>query len=728
MIAKRLLGIQKAISPPAPAATDVYYDYRSLILNMQGSAGSTTFTDSSPNNLAITAYGNAQLASDATFGTVGTFDGSGDYLSIPSNAAFNFGTGDFTVEFWFYNSNPATQNNCLISLNDNNNFYAGLRVYYNSTNTLDTLVSTTGSSWSVIANNAASNSVTKNTWNHYAIVRSGSLLKTFLNGVQYMADRSITGSVFASSDHLIATVRSGSPTDYFNGLIGPLRISPWAVYKSNFTPSQDLFPAAQDSTYANPYYDKVALQLKFDGTNGSTSFVDSGPNALAVTAVGNAQVSTTQAKYGGASAYFDGAGDAVQIPFNAALDLTSGDFTIEGWVYFNAVSGTPTIITPFGTGTTFGGWVIALDSSSRLTFYLSTAANTWNLATNVLFSATAVVTGTWYHFALVRNGSAFKPYLNGIAGTTFTSSSTLYNNSRPLKIGAEKDSNVLPLNGYIDDLRITKYARYQSSFTPPTQAHPNIYNPYTTLPVSGAALWLDGADSSTLFTDAGVTPVNKSGDLVYQWSDKSGNNRHATQATSGNRPTWTPPASGQNGLGVITFDGSVNYMESTAIKPANNLTIEALFYPSSVSGQWRKVLVLPHSSTSWSAPYYAYQLGLNSGYFHVGFSVSSDYTIGGLNSTSSASANTWYHVIGTFENGVIKLYLNGSLNATLDRSGYSTSILYGTGSKVTFGLDASYFQSEQLQGKLAHAAIYGKTLSSTEVTAAYNFVKSKWGI
>ena len=724
MIAKRLLGIQKAISPPAPASTDVYYDFRSLILNMQGSAGSTTFTDSSPNNLAITAYGNAQLASDATFGTVASFDGSGDRLNLASNSAFGFGTGDFTVETWIYLNSI---NNNYTQVLPNVPVSGGFSVYYTGPGNYFNVGAN-----SIIISNRISNygaipfTWNTNTWYHMAVSRSNGSLRVFMNGTQ------VGSTITNTPNYATGGMNIGGNTDNaahtVNGLIGPLRVSPWAVYKSNFTPSQDLFPAVQDSTYADPYYDKVALQLKFDGTNGSTSFVDSGPNALAVTAVGNAQVSTTQAKYGGASAYFDGAGDAVQIPFNAALDLTSGDFTIEGWVYFNAVSGTPTIITPFGTGTTFGGWVIALNSSSRLTFYLSTAANTWNLATNVLFSATAVVTGTWYHFALVRNGSAFKPYLNGIAGTTFTSSSTLYNNSRPLKIGAEKDSNVLPLNGYIDDLRITKYARYQSSFTPPTQAHPNIYNPYTTLPVSGAALWLDGADSSTLFTDAGVTPVNKSGDLVYQWSDKSGNNRHATQATSGNRPTWTPPASGQNGLGVITFDGSVNYMESTAIKPANNLTIEALFYPSSVSGQWRKVLALPHSSTSWSAPYYAYQLGLNSGYFHVGFSVSPNYTIGGLNSTSSASANTWYHVIGTFENGVIKLYLNGSLNATLDRSGYSTSILYGTGSKVTFGLDASYFQSEQLQGKLAHAAIYGKTLSSTEVTAAYNFVKSKWGI
>ena len=259
-------------------------------------------------------------------------------------------------------------------------------------------------------------------------------------------------------------------------------------------------------TGGDPHYSAVSLLLPMDGTNGSTTFTDSGPNALAVTAVGNAQISTTQSKYGGASAYFDGAGDAVQIPFNAALDLTSGDFTIEGWVYFNAVSGTPTIITPFGTGTAFGGWVIVLDSSSRLTFYLSTAANTWNLATNVLFSATAVVTGTWYHFALVRNGSAFTPYLNGIAGTTFTSSSTLYNNSRPLKIGAEKDSNVFPLNGYIDDFRISRFARYTSTFTPPTAALPTTASSTPADPYYGYTsllLHMDGSSGSTNFVDSG---------------------------------------------------------------------------------------------------------------------------------------------------------------------------------------------------------------------------------
>ena len=52
--------------------------------------------------------------------------------------------------------------------------------------------------------------------------------------------------------------------------------------------------AKKTVTGGDPYYSAVSLLLPMDGTNGSTTFTDSGPNAIAVTAVGNAQVSTTQ--------------------------------------------------------------------------------------------------------------------------------------------------------------------------------------------------------------------------------------------------------------------------------------------------------------------------------------------------------------------------------------------------------------------------------------------------
>jgi hypothetical protein len=445
---------------------DPYYSAVSLMLSMDGTNGSTTFTDSSLNALTVTPVGNAQISTTQSKygGASAYFDGTGDYLQISNNTVFDL-PGDFTVEAWFYASNLASSP-CIAGKWVANNVSWALIVGTASA------TFAVGNNGSYVASLSFSTTLTNNTWYHIAATRSGSSIKCFINGSQIGSTQTNSSNCSSTSIFAVGFLNSSAPA-YFQGYIDDLRISRFARYVSNFTPPTAALPTTASSTVADPYYNYTSLLLHMDGTNTSTNFVDSGPNALAVTAVGNAQVSTTQSKYGGASAYFDGSGDAVQIPYSAALDLTSGDFTIEGWVYFNSVSGTPTIITPFGTGNTFGGWVIVLNSSSQFAFYLSTAANTWNGPSNVLFSATAATTGTWYHFALVRNGSTFKPYLNGIAGTTATFSSTLYNNSKPLKIGAEKDSNVFPLNGYIDDLRITKYARYTSAFTPPTTAFPN---------------------------------------------------------------------------------------------------------------------------------------------------------------------------------------------------------------------------------------------------------------
>lgn len=76
---------------------------------------------------------------------------------------------------------------------------------------------------------------------------------------------------------------------------------------------------------------------------------------------------------------------------------------------------------------------------------------------------------------------------------------------------------------------------------------------------SNNALWLK-ADSGT-YTDAGITPATN-GELIRQWNDASGNNRHAIQTTSGNKPLFETSA--DNGMPAIKFTGNT-YIDGPAL-------------------------------------------------------------------------------------------------------------------------------------------------------------------
>lgn len=61
---------------------------------------------------------------------------------------------------------------------------------------------------------------------------------------------------------------------------------------------------------------------------------------------------------------------------------------------------------------------------------------------------------------------------------------------------------------------------------------------FSPLDIAGLQLWLDFADASTLFTDAGITPVSADGDAIYQANDKSGNGNHTRQTLESNQPKY----------------------------------------------------------------------------------------------------------------------------------------------------------------------------------------------
>jgi hypothetical protein len=223
--------ITLALAPgAATGSNDSDFSSVSLLLHMDGSNGSTTFTDSSSNGFTVTAYGGAQLTtSDKKYGTAaGSFDGAnGTYVQTPADSAFAFGTGDFTIEMWL---KPAT-------IGDNDGVFT---------------FGTTGPSLSLFGNNwwlsdadfggSSMGAASAGSWQHIAITRSGTSARLFSDGT-------LRGTLTWSKDFTHNQIDIGRyalsfGTIYvYDGLIDDLRITKGvARYTANFTPPAQAFP------------------------------------------------------------------------------------------------------------------------------------------------------------------------------------------------------------------------------------------------------------------------------------------------------------------------------------------------------------------------------------------------------------------------------------------------------------------------------------------------------
>lgn len=220
---------------------------------------------------------------------------------------------------------------------------------------------------------------------------------------------------------------------------------------------------------ADPYFSSVSLLLHMDGANGSTTFTDSGPSPKTVTANGNAQISTAQSKFGGASGLFDGTSDWLSIANNSAFGFGTGDFTIEAHIYISGGQGTDRGITDFraSIGSDVGTFFVDGPAGNKLAFWYGTKLGG---------SGASLSTSTWYHAALCRASGTIRCFLSGVVDWSSTASVD-FGSSRPLGVGGAvytASPGSSSFNGYIDNVRITKgVARYTANFTPPSAPFPN---------------------------------------------------------------------------------------------------------------------------------------------------------------------------------------------------------------------------------------------------------------
>lgn len=378
-----------------------------LMLHCDGVDTSTTFTDSSTSAKTVTANGAAQLSTGTKkFGTAsGSFNGTNSYLTIPDSADWVFGTGDFTIDCWLNPTALDSGTNHLAMLFyqavDGSNFIR----WFLSNGGMTLQIQTAGVNVGLYS---ATCTVSLSTWTHLALVRSGSSIIFFINGV---AQSTIVTTTLSSFPDLAAEVTIGKEafgTNFLSGFLDEYRVTKGtARWTTGFTVPQAPYSAGAYLTAAD-------------------------------------------------------AGD---------WGFSTGDFTIDFWVNFSTVAGTQIIVAQYG-GSLNNFWQVELVGGKlQMVFvvggvtkgsYIMTSSagfstETWYHLAFVRDSTTGLIFIDGVSQTLTENTAFSTNDVGDIA-------SSLY-------IGQQGSSSGY-FDGYIDELRISKgVARWTIGFTPPAAAY-----------------------------------------------------------------------------------------------------------------------------------------------------------------------------------------------------------------------------------------------------------------
>jgi len=260
------------------------------------------------------------------------------------------------------------------------------------------------------------------------------------------------------------------------------------------------------------------------------------------------------------AASFNGSSQRLLTSTSASLALGTNDFTVEYWVYFNANTVGQIPVTAGDGATSFDPLFGYYDTGDILVLYISSNGTTWGISLTQTIGA--VTTGKWYHVAITRSGSTFYTFLNGVQGSTFTSSASIYQSANSFGIGKAQTSNYT--NGYISNVRvIIGTCLYTTNFVPSTTPLTAVTN--TKLLTLQNATIVDNSTNALTFTNTGSVTTTQtypftmlagqSKDYSPQGNNWTNNNISVlsgstldvmtdvptlTSATASNFATWSP--------------------------------------------------------------------------------------------------------------------------------------------------------------------------------------------
>ena len=581
----------------------------SVALIKADSAQSDAQTDTTSNH-TITEVGDVQSTAFTPYhpGGYSVYFGGDDWLSGADSVELS--NDDFTAEIWLYKTATGIAN--ILSKRGNTWASGDWSIFVELNATKIEFWNYDFSSSTYLLQGGA---VSLNTWTHIAVTRSGDTWTLWQDGSSV---HSVTSSHTVGNHSNPVVLGRDEYTGgryYLTGYLRDARIIVGtALYTSTFTvPTQPL---------------TAVTNTKFLSCN-KPYIVDDSINDSAITnngAVNERFGPYEYLGYGrsnhGGSVNFDGTGDYVTFPTSTNLNLGSGDFTIELWVYMTAYESTGfnTFIMPSASASP--DWQLDYKHSTTQLRWLPYHSGTPD--TSTLNVTQTLYTNQWYHIAVIRSGNFLSMYLNGRHLKTAPYNNTVdHDTSTTFYVGAREQGSTFDrrFTGYMSDLRIVKgTAIYDSDITVPTSPLTN---------VSGTGV-LTFNNKNSIWDAARGRVLPKAGNTTA-----SNTQRKFTSSSS------------------VYFDGNG---DSLSVPDADLLdfgtgdwTVEHWLYKSGSFKNYDSV---------WSK--YVNPGGY---WFHINNAGALMFGLGNITyatSTQQISLNTWHHIATVKNSNTIKVYIDGT--------------------------------------------------------------------
>lgn len=573
----------------------------------------TGVTSAQINNASLTGNIVNYLSPSANYSVF--FDGTGDYLTIPDQVDFEMVT-DFTVEAYFMlTATPGSFGNIVSK--GAAGIFQPYYIYVNSSLSLLFNSSSTGSSWD-IASSVSLGTVVLNRWYHVAVSRQGSSIRLFLNGSLITT---ITNSnPLFDNDRAVAIGARSDGTETITGYISNVRITKsLAVYIGAFTvPTAPLQRTQLAGTNISAITGTEVKLL----TCRSATVKDLSSSVKTITTLGNSVVRAYNPTPTAFSYFYDGSADFITVTGSSNFDFSSGNFTLECWIYPTTLSGTKGILDAWNNAPT--RFLLRIVNNS-LQFYTSYGGP-------IQFDLSTIgALNTWIHVAAVRNGSTTSLYVNGVSRGTPISSSTAITASTAL--WTISGTGTESFQGYISNVRVAKgLAIYTGNFTPPASPLMSTQSSGTNISaITGTSVTLltcksgsiiDESSSASVLTVSGATRVDSLNPFQFTYSNY--------------------------------FDGTGDFLtlsDNAALNPGtSDFVMEAWVYITGTTGNNQGLNGKGTAGTD------GYSFFITNG---LVLSFVWNGTGGATITAGTLSLNTWNHVAVVRNSNVIRLYLNG---------------------------------------------------------------------